>query len=128
MAAMLVASSTAVGVASAVAGRDSGVCSSSAARPQQQLAHAPSWTRIPGTVVSPVQMHVQSRGAAFRVLRSTMTENPTPVCPPLRLSSIFHLETLYFSIAIALVCQFVSSLLSRYYPAALLRFFVDFFS
>lgn len=85
MAAMLVASSTAVAVrASEGVSRDVGLCSSSSARPH--LLHARKGKQrvsgVIGKAVSSALVRVQSRGAAFPVARSTMTENPTPVTSP----------------------------------------------
>ncbi|KAG0569301.1 hypothetical protein M758_6G076900 [Ceratodon purpureus] len=82
MAAILVASTTAVGVTSTGVGRqDLGLCcSSSAARLPQLLHHAPAWKYSASGVIGTAQGHVHSRGggAGFPVARSTVTENPTP--------------------------------------------------
>uniref|UniRef100_A0A7I4D6C3 CBS domain-containing protein n=1 Tax=Physcomitrium patens TaxID=3218 RepID=A0A7I4D6C3_PHYPA len=79
MAALLVASSTGVGLAATVGRKDAGSCTSSTARPQLVLvSNRKSASNVAGTSVVPVPVHVWSRGSSFPLPRSTMTENPTP--------------------------------------------------
>lgn len=88
MAAMVVASSTAVG-------RSAGgpCCSSSTARlPQQQQAHVTCRKNVsPVMRMSVVLVGAQSRSRAssFPVLRNALAENPAPVrSPPSRIGSL----------------------------------------
>lgn len=80
MAAMVVASSTAVAV-SGVGRREVGsCCSSSTARPQQlQVASRRNVSAVVGMSVVLVGAQSRSRGSSFSVMRNALAENPSPV-------------------------------------------------
>lgn len=83
MAAMVVASSTAMGMP-AVGRRELGPCSSPTARPQLvQLPSRKNVSSVVGTSVVLGKVNARSRESSFPVTRSALVENPSPVYWPL---------------------------------------------
>ncbi|XP_024377762.1 CBS domain-containing protein CBSX2, chloroplastic isoform X1 [Physcomitrium patens] len=79
MAAMLVASSTAVGAATFAVRKDIGTSTSSTASPQLVFAsNRKVVSSVAGTLVVSMQVHMRPRGTSFMLARSTMMENPAP--------------------------------------------------